>query len=367
MNWAELLAELATLPGLSGHEEPVSAFMRKRLRPFANELVTDRCGNVSATIRGTDPAAPSVMVFAHMDQLGFVVRNIEASGFLRLERLGGVPEKTLPGTYVLVVGASDNVVHGVIGNKSHHVTPQDEKYEVTRYGDLYVDIGVSSRQEVLELGIDIGSPVVYRGQVQPLRNRRIAGTALDNRAGCAILIHLAELLASHRPAATTHLVATVQEEFNLRGALVAARTLKPDLAICLDIAIASDTPDLGDRYGIVLGGGPVLSLYNFHGRGTLNGTIPPKKLVALFTETASQNKLLVQKAAVTGILTDASYVQLANNGIPTLDLGFPLRYSHSPIEVCHLDDLDGMTQLLNLVLHALEPGIVLDRSHQNGE
>src|SRR5258707_11294055 len=148
------------------------------------------------------------------------------------------------------------------------------------------------------------------------------------------------MLAPVRRRPTIHFVFSTQEEYNLRGAMPAAQALKPDIAIQLDLMLATDTPDMQARGDLVLGGGPGMSLYSFHGRGTLNGTIPHPALVSLFETTAKAEKLPLQRSAHTGALTDSSYVQLVGEGVACIDVGFPMRYSHSSLEVCDLGDLE---------------------------
>jgi len=172
-------------------------------------------------------------------------------------------------------------IPGVIGNKSHHVTPADEKMKVRDIDGLYVDIGAKSRDEVEALGVGAGNPCVYRPSCECLGENRLCDTSIDNRGGCAVLAALAEDLAMHPRPATVYLVATVQEEFNLRGATLAARRLLPDIAVCLDMAVTGDTPDLWNRFEPALGTGPALGMYYFHGRGTLNGVIAHRGLVNL--------------------------------------------------------------------------------------
>jgi putative aminopeptidase FrvX len=153
----------------------------------------------------------------------------------------------------------------------------------------------------------------------------------------------------------------VQEEFNLRGAVTTAQTLQPDIAIQLDLLLATDTPDMGYRGDVRLGAGPAMSMYSFHGRGTLNGTIPHPALVALFDGTARRLKMNLQRSAHTGALTDSSYVQLVGSGVASIDLGFPMRYSHSSLEVCDLCDLDQLTTLLVEGIASIDAGFSLDR------
>ena len=349
-----LLAEFCAVPGLSGHEARIRASIADRL---GVETETDTLGNLWATFPG-DPDAPSVMVFTHMDQLGFIVRKIEADGFLRLERLGGVPERAL-GSQAVVICARDGDLPGVIANKSHHATTPEEKYTVTRYPDLYVDAGLTSKAEAEAAGISIGTPVVYRPSFMPLAGTRVAGTAIDDRAGCAVLVTLARLLAAREGGPTVHLAFTVQEEFNLRGAEPLARRLQPDIAIQIDLMLATDTPDMGHRGEMLLGQGPGMSLYSFHGRGTLNGVIPHPALVRLFEVSAESAGVALQRSAQTGVLTDLSYVQLQGHGVAAIDLGFPMRYSHSSLEVCDLADLAQLVSLLETGLSGITPGFNL--------
>jgi putative aminopeptidase len=355
-----LLVDLMEIPGLSGHEGRVRRRISAELAGLGIESRSDRLGNLIATLEG-DGSAPSVMLFAHMDQLGLVVRKIEPDGLVRVERLGGVPEKALPSQEVLFCVGEGRAVPGVVANKSHHATAPDEKYRVLPYADLFVDAGFRDAQEVLSAGIEVGTPVVYAPKAVDLANGRIAGTSIDDRAGCAVMVEVARRLRRSPAPATIHLVFAVQEEFNLRGALTAAQILLPDIAVQLDIVLATDTPDMAARGDVRLGSGPAMSLYSFHGRGTLNGTLPHPALVDLFTETAAREGLPLQRSAHIGALTDSAYVQLVNGGVAAIDLGFPARYTHSSLEVCDLADLVGLTRLLIAGLSRIDDAFSLDR------
>lgn len=358
------LVALMCIPGLSGHEERVRRAIRDRL-PSGVERRTDRLGNLIATFPG-DAAAPSVMIFAHMDQLGFVVRKIDADGGIRVERLGGVPERALASQPVLAMVGEGRDVPGVIANKAHHATAPEEKYTVVRVADLRIDTGHASKAAVEAAGIGIGTPVVYAPNVVELAGDRIAGTSVDDRAGCAALIELARGLERRADGPTVHLVFSVQEEFNLRGAVVAAEALKPDIALQIDLMLATDTPDMVDRGEMRLGAGPGISHYSFHGRGTLNGVIPHPALVRLIGATAAEAGIPLQHSAQVGVLTDLSYVQLVGAGVAAADVGFPMRYSHSSLETCDLGDLEALVRLLATVLARIGPGFTLDRDGEGG-
>jgi putative aminopeptidase FrvX len=355
-----LTATLMTIPGLSGHEGRVRRRLATEMHSLGLATKTDMLGNLIATAPG-ESDRPTVMLFAHMDQLGFIVRKIEASGLIRLERLGGVPERALASQEVLICVGEGRDIRAVIANKSHHATSPEEKYRVLPYQEIMVDAGFSSADEALAAGIDIGSPVVYAPKAIVLAGGRLAGTAVDDRAGCAVIVEAARQLvaASNRP--TVHFVFSTQEEFNLRGAVVAAQALAPDIAIQVDLMLATDTPDMKARGDVALGKGPAMSLYSFHGRGTLNGTMPHPALVALFQESARSEQLTLQRSAQVGVLTDSSYVQLAHHGVAAIDLGFPCRYTHSSLEVCDLADLEGLTKLLIAAIPRVKVGFSLDR------
>jgi len=356
----ELLRELMVIPGLAGYEERVARAIAAHLDRLGLAHHSDRLGNLVATLPG-DAALPSVMVFAHMDQLGFIVRKIEPSGLIRLERQGGVPERALPAQAVLLC-TEDGDLPGVISNKSHHATTPDEKYQVVPYVRLAVDAGFASKEEAEAAGVRIGTPVVYLPRALDLASGRMAGTAVDDRAGCAALIALAEARQG-KPGPTLHLVWSVQEEHNLRGVLPAATSLAPDIAISIDTLLACDTPEVADRGDVELGGGPAISMFSFHGRGTLNGVIPHPALVRLMDAAAADRSLRLQRSAHTGLLTDLSYIQFTGpQGVAFLDVGVPVRYSHSALEVVDPEDIAGLVRLLDAALDRISPDLELVRA-----
>lgn len=359
MNLKRDLIDLMLIPGLSGHEERVAAAIRARLTEAGIGSRVDRLGNVIATLEG-DPSKPSVMIFTHMDQLGFFVRKVEEDGLIRVERMGGVSEKAMAAQVVTLCGTQGDVP-GIIMNKAHHATGPDEKYRVLTAPEIRIDTGHGSKAAVEAAGIRIGTPVVYRPQVVELAGGRIAGTSVDDRAGCAALLDLARRVRDLPDLPTLHLVWSVQEEFNLRGAVVAAQVLAPDIAIQIDLMLATDTPDMADRGEMVMGEGPGISLYSFHGRGTLNGVIPHPALVRLMEDAAAAEGMLLQRSAQVGVLTDLSYVQTLGQGVASIDVGFPMRHSHSAVECCDLADLEGLVTLLKAAVGMIPSGMVLER------
>ena len=362
MNVMETLKDFMLTPAPSGYEGEMAYKLMDYLRPYADEVKLDHVGNVIAKIAGTDGENhPRLMVFGHTDQLGFIVRRIEADGYIQVDRLGGIPEKVLPGLQ-LIIRSEDGKWHkGVFGPKAHHATPPEEKYKVDFVTSLFVDIGAKNADEVRALGIEVGCPAIYKPAFENLLGTRVTGTAVDNRGACAALVAIAEQLHENRPACDVYLVGTVWEEFNLRGAMMAARTVKPDMAIMLDVTLAGDTHDLRSRFEDHLGEGPCVQLYSFHGRGTLNGTLPHAPMFELCKRTAAEENLPLQRFAALGIVTDAAYLQLEQDGVACLEMGFPARYTHTPIEVCDVHDVEVLSQLVAGMARRVDKDFQLNR------
>ena len=186
MDMLNTLKDFMLTPAPSGYENEMAYKLVERLRPFAQEVRIDHVGNVIAKIEGTDGAShPRMMIFGHMDQLGFIVRRIEPDGYIQVDRLGGIPEKVLPGLQLLIRSEDGKWHPGVFGPKAHHATPPEEKYKVDLVTNLFIDIGASNDGEVRKLGIEVGCPVIYKPAFEQLQGTRVTGTAVDNRGACA--------------------------------------------------------------------------------------------------------------------------------------------------------------------------------------
>jgi putative aminopeptidase FrvX len=356
-----LLKELTGIPALSGYEDRMVARMRDAFLEYTDQVDVDRLGNVIATIEGNE-AEPCLLIFAHMDELGLVVRKIEDDGFLRFERVGGVPEKSLLSTLIEVHTDSGERIPGVIGATSHHVTPPEKKFVVPNRLDMYIDIGCSSRQEVEALGVQVGDGITYLENFTVLKGGRVVSKTLDNRIGCVMLIQTLEALVSKKPSGKVHIVASVQEEFNVRGVWPVFQAYQPDAAICLDVTIATDTPEIGHLGEVAIGGGPAIGLYEFHGRGTLGGLIPNPKLRRYIESVAAKKKIPLQREVLIGIITDAAFSQLlGEGGVAMASLAVPIRYTHAPSELCDLEDIEAAVMLLSIVAASFDSKVDLSR------
>ena len=361
----ENLKLLCSIGAPSGHEEPLINLIFEYLKSRGFAPVIDRLGQISVTFAGSDPKANTILLSAHLDQLGLVVSNVRNDGFLKFVRLGGVPERVLPGTIVNIHTKQGNVP-AAVGLKSHHLTNPEEKYLVPKISEMYLDVGASSPEEVLRLGITVGDPCSYAFQWNSLANKRFSTVSLDDRLGVvSLLVLIDELEGKERPD-TIHIAFTTQEEFHVRGTLALVAKYNPDIVINLDIAPASDTPDLAGETATCLGGGPVINRLSFHGRGTLGGLIPHPALLKAAEEAAKASCKKYQFEVIVGLINDGAFVPMASqDGIATIGLSIPVRYTHSPIEVGQLSDLEDMTNFLAQLSNSLAY-LELGRGEQEG-
>jgi putative aminopeptidase FrvX len=357
----QLLREYMAIPRVSGYEKEMAYRLRDDLKAYTGNAFIDKIGNVIASFEGKDTKTPSLMIFAHMDTIGFIITAIDDAGFIKIDRMGGVPEKIVPGTAVLIGAENGSYITGVIGVKAYHIQSQEDKVKVDPLSSLFVDIGSRNRKQVQELGVEVGCPVSYLSEYHELLNDRISGTYLDDASGMVTLVELAEHLAEKPHAATVHLVGTVWEEFNARGAMIAARSVKTDMAICLLGPGAGDTPDQRGINNVVLEGGPAVTLFNFHGKGTLNGCVAHRGMYETLKKCAGELGINLQRSAGRGALSDTAYIQLEDMGIACIDMGCPDRYSHSMVECISLEDHAKTGRLLSAFIDSINAGFSTSR------
>jgi putative aminopeptidase len=343
---AKFLEELSLLDGLPGHEQPVARYLRDHFLPIADEVQVGLNGNVYARKTGKKPGL-SVMVAAHMDEIGLVVRDIDPQGTIRFDKLGWFSDSFLPGTRVRI-----GHMPGMVGIKSGHLMTEEEKRTVLPHRSLYIDVGAKSSGEVEAMGISVGDPVAFdvpfgRWSVPDY----CCGKAVDNRAACAVLVALMEKLADSNFPGTFWAVGTVQEERGLGGARTAANFTHPGWFMALDVALSGDTPESPVSSNPVrLGSGAVVSLGDFLESPKRGYFINPGlKEVAL--QVSKEKSIPIQLQAIYGnSYTDAAAVSQEFSGIPSISLGIPIRYSHAPSSVCHLADLESCWRLSDAIL-----------------
>ncbi|MCP1225394.1 M42 family metallopeptidase [Sebaldella sp. S0638] len=346
--------ELTELPGNSGYEDEVIKYLYEKLKDKADHIKVDSIGNLTVKFNSSGKSSKKVMLFGHMDEVGLVIRKIEDSGFLRMEKLGSVNLNTLPGLVVEIAGKKGSVT-GVVGVKSHHYLKPDEKGIIGSYEKLYIDIGASSKENAHELGIETGDPVTIKSNFNELANGLISNKAMDDRAPLAALLCLAEEIGKEKLDYELYIVFSVQEEFNIRGILPAVREIKPDIAIGVDVTPSCDTPELAGYSDVVIGKGPGITYMNHHGRGTLAGYLPNRKFSAYMEETCRENNIPFQREVALGVLTETAYILFENSKTVTGSISLPTRYTHAPMEVISMEDLENMYNLLYAFLKKYDP------------
>jgi putative aminopeptidase FrvX len=344
----ELLRRLADAPGPPGFEEPVRKIMAEALKPYAASIRYDGMGSLLAT-QGTE--GPRIMVDAHMDELGGVIRRITPRGLLTMQMLGGWLDQALVDQRWVIIG-SKGPVHAVTGIRDAHVVPAEERGRVFSRDSLFLDVGAQTESEVRGMGIEPGSPVVPDAPFTVLNGTsNYLGKGWDDRVGCAVIVEAMRRLASlpHRNQIVYAL--TTQEEVGLRGAHTAADAVKPDIGIALEAGVTGDVGGHPEESQEKLGAGPGIFLYN-------NSQIPNRKFTEFVKETAAAAKLPLQFDLVQGYGDDSAEIQKSNGGVPTVCLLVPVRYTHAHNGVMNRRDFDQTVDLLVALLQKLDAGTV---------
>ncbi len=342
----QLLKLLTEAHGVPGFEAPVRALIRERLLPLG-EVSQDHLGSLICRQEGQAPT-PKVMLAAHMDEVGFMVKHITPEGFIKFLPLGGWFDQVLLGQRVIIKTSQGDVV-GVIGAKPPHLLPAEERNKVVPKKEMYIDIGATSKAEVEEAGVRLGDPVVPRADFVVLASgKAYLAKAFDDRVGVAVILQaLATLKAQGHPN-TLYGVATVQEEVGVRGARTGVWAVEPDVAIVLESDIAGDVPGVkAEQAAAKMGQGPTLIFYD-------RSMIPNLALRDLFMETAKAIGVNLQISFLEGGATDGAAIHLHRIGVPTVVLGVPARHIHSHSAIIHRDDFDQAVQLLVAVLQRLD-------------
>jgi len=348
-----LLKQLSEAEGIAGFEGPVRDVVRGAWEPFVDEMHEGKLGSLVALKRGTGPEPrPKLMLAAHMDEVGLIVTGIE-KGFLRIARVGGTDRRVLLGLEVLVHGRRD--LPGVVATRPPHVLPKKAREKTVALDKIFVDVGLPSDE--VEDQVSVGDLISIRRKLSELKNRRVAGKALDDRACVAAVTLALERLSRIEHAWDVFAVATAQEETGLKGALASAYGVAPDLAIALDVTFA-EQPGVEKTGTLPLGAGPSIALGpNFH-----------PGLVEHLKEVADSQEIPYQIDPIPGRSgTDAWAIQVTREGVPTALLSIPLRYMHQPIETLASEDVERAGRLLAAFVAESEVSLLDEIAWKVGE
>ena len=328
MKFVEVLEKLSNANGVTGREDQVRNLMKKYLKPYVDEIREDKLGNLIAFKRGKKDG-PTVMIAAHMDEVGLMIKNIKKKGFLQFTKIGGMDDRILLAQQV-IVHTDKGPLPGVIGSKPVHIQKEEERKKVIEADRLFIDIGARDKELAEKMGVQVGDVVSFDTTFARIGNGVVFGKAFDDRIGCAVMIETLKRLP--RVDCNVYAVGTVQEEVGLRGSTIAAFQIEPDVGIALDASVAGDTPGVEEGEAPAkMGDGPVLTVADA-------GLIAHPKVLRLLIDSAKENKIPYQLETGIRGSTDAARIALSRDGVPSGVLSIPTRYIHSPAAVIDLDD-----------------------------
>lgn len=355
-----LLRQISEAPGTAGDEDAVRSILVREMGPVATSPIRyDGMGSVIAELApnsGNASGAPSgaprsmsprIMIDAHMDELGGMVRRVASNGQLTMQMLGGWLDQALPDQRWIILG-SKGPVHAVTGLRDIHVATAAERGAVIPRDSLFLDIGASNPAEAAAMGVEAGDAVVPDSPFVVLNgSQNYLGKAWDDRIGCAVLVRAMQRLAKLPHANDLFFVATTQEEIGLRGARTAANLVHPDLGLALEGGIANDQGGRPEETQAHLGAGPGIFLYD-------SSAIPNRKLVSFVRETAKDNDIPLQLDLVQGYGDDSAEMQESGSGAPTLNIVVPVRYTHAHNGIVNRHDFDQTVDLMVDLLQRLD-------------
>jgi putative aminopeptidase FrvX len=348
----QLLQRLADAPGPPGMEEAVRAIMVPEMKPLATEPI--RYDGLGSVIAQQGSTGPRIMIDAHMDELGGMVRRVTPNGFLTMQMLGGWLDQALVDQRWVIIG-SKGPVHAVTGIRDIHVLPAEDRTKVFPRDSLFLDVGAKTAADVAAMGVEPGDPVVPDSPYTVMNGtNNYLAKAWDDRVGCAVLVEAMRRTAKLPHANQLIYVATTQEEVGLRGGRTAAQTVKLDIGIAIEGGITGDTyAGHPDETQAKLGGGPGIFLYD-------SSAIANRKMVALVKKTAAAKGLPLQLDLVQGYGDDSAEIQMTNGGTPTVNLVVPVRYTHSHNGIMNRQDFDQMVDLVVALLVQMDARTVAE-------
>jgi putative aminopeptidase FrvX len=333
-----LLKEITDATGVSGHEAGAREIMARHLKGIA-EINYDKLGSIIARKEGS-AVSPRVLIAGHLDEIGFMVKEITKEGYIKFLGLGGWWGHVALGQRVWIMTSGGPVI-GVVGSKPPHLLQPKDREKVMELSDMYIDVGTMEKYDISKkLGVRVGDPIVPDSTFVIMNNEKMyMGKAFDNRVSCALVVDVIRHFNTAAHPNTIFGIGTVQEEVGLRGARTVAYEVDPEVAIIADVGIAQDVPPDGYSRAEKLGAGPAILIYDA-------GMIPNQRLRQLAIKTAEENKIPFHLTYMERGATDGSEIHKSRSGVPTLVIGVPIRYVHSHNGIMYRGDYDNTVKLV---------------------
>ncbi len=350
----KLLQTLVDSFGPSGFERETSALVAEAMRPIADEITIDKLGSVQFIKKGSADK-PRILFAGHVDEVGFIVSGITKDGFLKVNPLGGWWSQVVLAQKVIVRTRKNDRYFGVFGAKPPHILKPDERKKVVELDEMFIDVGASSEDDIKEMGIQVGDPIVPDSSFQLIRDDRLAAAkAFDDRLGAFIAMEVIYQLKTEKIDHPNTVIgaATVQEEVGLRGARTTAHLIQPDVGFALEVDLAGDMPGIKpEQAATKLGKGPAICTMD-------RSMIPNQPLLNFVIQTAKKEKIPYQLSQMYGGGTDAGVIHIDRTGCPSLVIGVPTRHIHSHVGILNLDDVEKTIDLLVAVVKGLDKKVV---------
>ena len=349
----DLMTEIMEASGPTGFEREVNGIAKAYMEPYSDEVVVDKLGTVTFVARGGSER-PRVLLAGHTDEVGFIVSTITKEGYLTFNPLGGWWDQVLLSQRV-TIRTNKGLIPGVIAAKPPHILPQDERNKVVTKKQMFIDVGASSKEEVEEMGVKMGDPVVPWSPFSIIREGKVAmGKAFDDRIGAFIFMEAIRRIKEGKidHPNTIYGAATVQEEVGLRGATTISHVVDPDVAIVLEVDIAGDVPGIKPQEAPTkMGEGPSLLTYD-------RSMIPNQPLKEFVIKVAKEAEIPLQLSQVSGGSTDAGRIHVSRAGCPSVVISVPTRHIHSHVGLLSLEDVENAILLVIELLKRLDAGTV---------
>ncbi|MCX6817963.1 MAG: M42 family metallopeptidase [Candidatus Aenigmarchaeota archaeon] len=341
----DLLKRLVDSASISGYEKNIRDLISKEIKPYVDEIKIDKIGNL---ICKKGSGSPKVMLTAHMDEVGLMVKYIDDDGFIKFEPVGGWDPKVLLSQKFKIHGTKGPVI-GVIGSKPIHLQDREDVNKVVKLNDMFIDIGAKNKKEVAAIGIRLGDFITIYGEFNKLNGSRITAHGFDDRLGCLVMIEVMKNLKKFK--GTVYAVGTVKEEIGLVGVRGSAFSINPDVVISLDTTTCGDTPELKPYEAPArMGLGPVLVVKDAI-------SIIQSEMKEWVEDVAKKNKIKIQFDILSGGATDASVTPMIREGIPSIAILTPSRYLHTPTEVADMNDVKNAVTLVTELVKSASTSI----------
>jgi endoglucanase len=341
-----MLRDLTNASGTSGHEDAATEVMAGYLKDYVDDIEYDRLGSIIGIKKGSTEQ-PRILLDSHIDEIGFMVKEITKEGFVKFLALGGWWGHVALGQRMKILTKKGPVL-GVVGSKPPHLLKEEERKKVLQISDMFIDVGGMEKYDITKkLGVEVGDAIVPDSEFTIMNNKQVyLAKAFDNRVACALVIDTLRKIQKAKHPNTIYASGSVQEEIGLRGAATVAHVTNPDVAICLDVGIALDVPGYTERIE-KFGAGPAILIYDA-------GLVPNVRLRELIMKTAKENKIPFHLTYMERGSGDGARINITRAGVPSIYIGPPTRYIHSHNSMLYRKDYDHTLKLLVALVKKLD-------------